>query len=155
MPLTGVRVLDLSRVLSGPFCTMLLGDLGADVIKVEAPEGDPVRHQGAQRDGLSWYFAAFNRNKRSLRLDLRQPQGREVLARLVERADVLVENFRPGVMQRLGLGFDDLRQLRTDGVAKGDVGHNAFAKKGADALLGAVKELVGYDELGRLVLFFQ
>jgi CoA:oxalate CoA-transferase len=107
MPLSGVRVLDLTRVLSGPFCTMLLGDLGADVIKVEAPEGDPVRAQGAMRDGLSWYFAAFNRNKRSVRLDLRRPEGRVVLARLIERADVLVENFRPGVLARLG--FDDVR----------------------------------------------
>jgi CoA:oxalate CoA-transferase len=112
MPLSGVRVLDLTRVLSGPFCTMLLGDLGADVIKVEAPEGDPIRAQGAQRDGLSWYFAAFNRNKRSVRLDLRQAQGREILAALVKTADVLVENFRPGVLARLG--FDDarLRALR-------------------------------------------
>jgi crotonobetainyl-CoA:carnitine CoA-transferase CaiB-like acyl-CoA transferase len=110
--LSGVRILDLTRVLSGPFCTMLLGDLGADVIKVEAPEGDPVRAQGAERDGLSWYFAAFNRNKRSLRLDLRQAEGRAVLTRLIERADVLVENFRPGVLARLG--FDDarLRALR-------------------------------------------
>ena len=117
MPLSGVRVLDLTRVLSGPFCTMLLGDLGADVIKVEAPEGDPVRAQGAQRDGLSWYFAAFNRNKRSVRLDLRQAQGRDVLARLIESADVLVENFRPGVLARLG--FDDarLRALRPSLVA--------------------------------------
>ncbi|HUN44014.1 MAG TPA: CoA transferase [Acetobacteraceae bacterium] len=112
MPLSGVRVLDLTRVLSGPFCTMLLGDLGADVIKVEAPEGDPIRVQGAQRDGLSWYFAAFNRNKRSIRLDLRQEAGREVLARLIGTSDVLVENFRPGVLARLG--FDDarLRALR-------------------------------------------
>jgi len=112
MPLSGVRVLDLTRVLSGPFCTMLLGDLGADVIKVEAPEGDPIRAQGAQRDGLSWYFAAFNRNKRSVRLDLRQAQGREILAGLIKTADVLVENFRPGVLARLG--FDDarLRALR-------------------------------------------
>src|ERR1700684_1617980 len=86
MPLSGVRVLDLTRVLSGPFCTMLLGDLGADIIKVEAPEGDPIRAQGAQRDGLSWYFAAFNRNKRSLRLALRQNEGRDVLPRLIERA---------------------------------------------------------------------
>ena len=86
---------------------MLLGDLGADVIKVEAPDGDPIRGQGAMRDGLSWYFAAFNRNKRSVRLDLRQQAGREVLARLIERADVLVENFRPGVLARLG--FDDAR----------------------------------------------
>ncbi|HTW68758.1 MAG TPA: CoA transferase, partial [Acetobacteraceae bacterium] len=112
MPLSGIRVLDLTRVLSGPFCTMLLGDLGADVIKVEAPEGDPIRAQGAQRDGLSWYFAAVNRNKRSVRLDLRQAAGRDVLARLIGTADVLVENFRPGVLARLG--FDDarLRALR-------------------------------------------
>ena len=112
MPLTGVRVLDLTRVLSGPFCTMLLADLGADVIKVESPEGDSVRAAGAIRNGLSWYFAAFNRNKRSVRLDLRKPQGREVLARLIERADVLVENFRPGVLVRLGFDADRLRQLR-------------------------------------------
>jgi len=109
-PLAGLRVIDLTRVLSGPFCTMLLGDLGADVIKVEAPEGDPIRAQGAQRDGLSWYFAAFNRNKRSVRLDLRQAPGRAALARLIETADVLVDNFRPGVLGRLG--FDDAR-LRT------------------------------------------
>jgi CoA:oxalate CoA-transferase len=112
MPLSGVRVVDLTRVLSGPFCTMLLADLGADVIKVEAPEGDPIRSQGAVRNDLSWYFAAFNRNKRAVRLDLRQQEGREVLARLIQGADVLVENFRPGVLARLG--FDDarLRALR-------------------------------------------
>src|ERR1700760_4407550 len=107
MPLTGLKVLDLTRVLSGPFCTALLGDLGADVIKVEAPEGDPVRFQGAIKDGLSWYFAQFNRNKRSIRLDLRKPEAKAILARLIERADVLVENFRPGVLARLG--FDDTR----------------------------------------------
>jgi len=109
MPLTGVRVLDLTRVLSGPFCTALLGDMGADVIKVEAPEGDTVRGQGAIRDGLSWYFAQFNRNKRSIRLDLREPEGRAILTRLIERSDVLVENFRPGVLARMG--FDDARLL--------------------------------------------
>ncbi len=112
MPLTGVRVLDLTRVLSGPFCTMLLADLGADVLKVEAPDGDPIRAQGAMREGLSWYFAAFNRNKRSLKLDLRQPQGRGVLAKLIERADVLVENFRPGVLARMGFDAARLQQLR-------------------------------------------
>jgi crotonobetainyl-CoA:carnitine CoA-transferase CaiB-like acyl-CoA transferase len=107
MPLTGVKVLDLTRVLSGPFCTALLGDLGADIIKVEAPEGDSVRNQGAVKDGLSWYFAQFNRNKRSLRLDLRKPDAKHILGRLIERSDVLVENFRPGVLDRLG--FDDAR----------------------------------------------
>jgi CoA:oxalate CoA-transferase len=112
MPLTGVRVLDLTRVLSGPFCTALLGDLGADVVKVEAPEGDSVRGQGAIKDGLSWYFAQFNRNKRSIRLDLRKPQGREVLCRLIGQSDVLVENFRPGVLTRMGFGPERLRALR-------------------------------------------
>ena len=107
MPLTGVRVLDLTRVLSGPFCTALLGDLGADIVKVESPEGDSIRGQGATKDGLSWYFAQFNRNKRSIRLDLRKPRGAAILSRLIERSDVLVENFRPGVLDRLG--FDDAR----------------------------------------------
>ena len=112
MPLSGVRVLDLTRVLSGPFCTALLGDLGADVIKVEAPEGDSVRGQGAIRDGLSWYFAQFNRNKRSIRLDLRKAEGREVLAALIRRSDVLVENFRPGVLARMGFTEARLQELR-------------------------------------------
>jgi crotonobetainyl-CoA:carnitine CoA-transferase CaiB-like acyl-CoA transferase len=112
MPLSGMKVLDLTRVLSGPFCTALLGDLGADVIKIEAPEGDSVRGQGAIRDGLSWYFAQFNRNKRSVRLDLRRPEGREILARLIADSDVLVENFRPGVLSRMGFAPERLLALR-------------------------------------------
>jgi crotonobetainyl-CoA:carnitine CoA-transferase CaiB-like acyl-CoA transferase len=112
MQLSGVRVLDLTRVLSGPFCTALLGDLGADVLKIEAPEGDSVRRQGAIRDGLSWYFAQFNRNKRSLRLDLRKPEGRDILTRLIHRSDVLVENFRPGVLARMGFSNQYLHELR-------------------------------------------
>jgi CoA:oxalate CoA-transferase len=112
MPLSGVRVLDLTRVLSGPFCTALLGDLGADVIKVEAPEGDSIRGQGAIKDGLSGYFAQFNRNKRSIRLDLRKPEGREILAKLIAQSDVLVENFRPGVLTRMGFGPERLKELR-------------------------------------------
>src|ERR1700760_4142661 len=112
MPLSGVKVLDLTRVLSGPFCTALLGDMGAEVIKVEAPEGDSVRGQGAIKDGLSWYFAQFNRNKRSIRLDLRRPEAKAILARLIERSDVLVENFRPGVLARLGFDDERLRTLR-------------------------------------------
>ena len=81
-PLDGVRIVDLTRILSGPFCTMLLGDMGADVIKVEDPDGgDAIRHIGEGKAGLSWYFAAFNRNKRSVCLDLRSPEGRDALAR--------------------------------------------------------------------------
>jgi crotonobetainyl-CoA:carnitine CoA-transferase CaiB-like acyl-CoA transferase len=112
MPLSGVKILDLTRVLSGPFCTALLGDLGADVIKVEAPEGDSVRGQGAVRDGLSWYFAQFNRNKRSIRLDLKKQQGRSVLSRLIAESDVLIENFRPGVLARMGFTAEQLAELR-------------------------------------------
>ncbi|WP_428535421.1 CaiB/BaiF CoA transferase family protein [Rhodopila sp.] len=112
MPLTGIRVLDLTRVLSGPFCTALLADMGADVIKVEAPEGDSVRGQGAIKDGLSWYFAQFNRNKRSIRLDLRKPEAKPILTRLIEQSDVLLENFRPGVLARMGFDESRLQALR-------------------------------------------
>ncbi|WP_035725729.1 CaiB/BaiF CoA transferase family protein [Fodinicurvata fenggangensis] len=106
-PLEGIRVLDLTRVLSGPFCSMMLGDMGAEVIKVEPPKGDPVREQGAMPNGFSWYFAAFNRNKKSMVLDLYSDAGKEVLARLIRDADVMVDNFRPGVLARMG--FDEAR----------------------------------------------
>ena len=112
MLLTGMKVLDLTRVLSGPFCTALLGDMGADIIKVEAPEGDSVRGAGAIRDGLSWYFAQFNRNKRSLRLDMRKPEAKAILGRLIAQSDVLVENFRPGVLARMGFSDARLKELR-------------------------------------------
>ena len=112
MPLSGIRVVDLTRILAGPFCSMLLADMGAEVVKIETPgEGDPVRRQGAVRDGLSLYFAAFNRNKRSLTLNLRHEEGRAVLARLIERSDVLVENFRPGVLAQIGLDAARLNAL--------------------------------------------
>jgi CoA:oxalate CoA-transferase len=106
-PLSGTRIVDLTRVLSGPFATMILGDLGADVIKIETPDGDSVRTQGAAPDGMSWYFAAFNRNKRSVVLDLKSKDGKQALTDLIAGADALVENFRPGVLARLG--FDDAR----------------------------------------------
>ncbi len=113
MPLSGIKILDLTRVLAGPFCTMLLADMGAEVIKIEAlPDGDPIRTQGAIRNGLSYYFATFNRNKKSLTLDLKQPEGKAVFERLVEGADVVVDNFRPGVLERLGLGREKLRGLK-------------------------------------------
>jgi crotonobetainyl-CoA:carnitine CoA-transferase CaiB-like acyl-CoA transferase len=110
VPLSGVKVVDLTRILAGPFCTQLLADLGAEVIKIEPPgRGDPVRGQGAIKDGLSWYYAQFNRNKKSLTLDLYAEEGRAVLADLIRRADVLVENYRPGVLA--GMGFDPARLL--------------------------------------------
>ncbi|MCC6469504.1 MAG: CoA transferase [Alphaproteobacteria bacterium] len=112
MPLSGVRVVDLTRIIAGPFCTMLLADLGADVIKIEPPgDGDPLREQGEKVEGLSWYYASYNRNKRSLSVDLRSDAGKEVLARLIERSDVLVENYRPGVLTKMGFPPDRLQQL--------------------------------------------
>ena len=112
MALTGIRVIDLTRILAGPFCTMLLADMGAEVIKVEDPKGgDAVRRQGVVKDGLSWYFAQFNRNKKSVALDLRSPAGREALADLIRGADVLAENYRPGVLAQMGFGPERLEEL--------------------------------------------
>jgi CoA:oxalate CoA-transferase len=108
-PLSGVRVLDLSRVLAGPFCTLVLAELGAAVIKVEPPGGDDARSFGPWVDGKSAYFASLNRGKRSIRLDLKQPGDRALFRRLLAKSDVLVENFRPGAMARLGLGWEELR----------------------------------------------
>ncbi|WP_417599083.1 CaiB/BaiF CoA transferase family protein [Pararhodobacter oceanensis] len=111
-PLDGIRVVDLTRVLSGPFCSMLLGDMGAEVIKVEPPEGgDPVRQQGGMQDGLSWYFASFNRNKKSVTLNLRDAGDMALLRQLIQGADVLVENYRPGVLDKMGLDATTLEQL--------------------------------------------
>jgi formyl-CoA transferase/CoA:oxalate CoA-transferase len=109
-PLAGVRILDLSRILSGPFATMIFADLGADVIKLENPRtGDDTREWAPPYQGdQSAYFLSVNRNKRGIAVDLKAAQGREVALRLVDRADVLVENFRPGTAARLGLGYDDL-----------------------------------------------
>jgi len=107
MPLTGIRVLDLTRLLPGPFCTLLLADMGADVIKVEEPgTGDYMRWTPPLVDGQSAIFNAVNRNKRSITLNLKSDAGRDLLLRLVEKADVLVEGNRPGVMDRLRLGWD-------------------------------------------------
>ncbi len=112
LPLDGVRVVDLTRFLAGPFCTMELGDFGADVVKVEPLDGDPSRYQTLRPDlvGNSYFFAAANRNKRSITVDMKADAGREIIRRLSRRADVVIENFRPGVMERLGLGAPALRE---------------------------------------------
>lgn len=112
-PCAGLRVLDFSTVISGPICTQALGDLGADVIKVEPPSGDPARYSGApfREPGFSAFLAQFNRNKRSIGLDLKHEEARAVARKLAEDADVLVENFRPGVADRLGIGWSELSGL--------------------------------------------
>jgi crotonobetainyl-CoA:carnitine CoA-transferase CaiB-like acyl-CoA transferase len=113
LPLSGLRVLDLTRILSGPFCTMKLGDMGADVVKVEQPgRGDDSRGWGPPFvHGESAYFLSVNRNKRSLTLNLKSPQGKDVLRELIELSDVLVENFRAGVMESLGFGYRKVRKI--------------------------------------------
>ena len=111
-PLNGIRVLDLSRVLAGPYCTMVLGDLGADVIKVESPEGDETRGWGPPFiEGESAYYLCVNRNKRSIVADFKTEEGRKVLHELAKRSDVLVENFRPGTLKRFELDFESVAAL--------------------------------------------
>jgi crotonobetainyl-CoA:carnitine CoA-transferase CaiB-like acyl-CoA transferase len=111
-PLDGLKVVDLTRVLAGPFCTQLLGDMGADVIKIEEPRlGDDTRGWAPFVDGWSSYFLSVNRNKRSLALDLKSPAGAEVFGRLLAEADVLVENLRPGTLARLGFGWEQASVL--------------------------------------------
>ncbi len=105
-PLKGIRILDLSLVVSGPFCTLMLGDLGADVIKIEPPEGDMSRGSQAEaRNGISVGILNYSRNKRAMLLDLKRPGASEVLLRMAERADAVVQNFRPGVVDKLGIGY--------------------------------------------------
>ena len=114
-PLAGLRVIDLSNMISGPLATMILGDQGADVIKVEVPGmGDPMRMFGALRGGMSSTFVNLNRSKRSIALNLRDDEARDVLRGLLRGADVLVQNFRPGVLDRLGFGYDAVRAVTPD-----------------------------------------
>lgn len=138
-PLAGLRVLDVSTVVSGPLCTQVLGDLGADVWKVEGPRGDSTRMMGPPfRGGYTPIFAHFNRNKRSLVVDLKRPEGLAVVRRLAGRVDVLVENFRPGVMERLGLGYETLAAANRGLVY---VSVNGF---GSD---GPYRDLPAYDNV--------
>lgn len=110
-PLQGVRVLDLTRVLAGPYATQGLGDLGAEIIKVEPPQGDDTRHFPPFVGQESHYFLALNRGKKSVVIDLKKPAGKALLERLVVQCDVLIENYRPGVMEKLGLGYETLSTL--------------------------------------------
>ena len=148
-PLAGVRVLDLSRILAGPLCTMMLADLGADVLKVERPgEGDDTRHWGPPFAGDdAAYFLALNRNKRSAAVDLGAPDGAELIRRLAADADVLIENFRPGLMARFGLGLDELRAANPRLVtcsltAFGDDVAEAAARPGYDIIMQALSGLM-------------
>lgn len=139
--LQGLRVIDLSRVLGGPYATQILGDHGAEVIKIEPPQGDETREWGPpfadQSAGASAYFIGVNRNKQGMALDISRPEGRDVLLRLLEDADILVENFKAGTMERWGLGFDEVLSQRFPRLI-----HCRVSGFGADGPLGGNP---GYD----------
>jgi len=139
-PCAGVRVLDLSTVISGPHCTQMLGDMGADVVKIEPPTGDPSRYSGGScpEPSFSPFFVQFNRNKRSVALDLKSEAGRAVARRLADSADVLIENFRPGVAERLGFSYEELRRTNRGLV------YVAISGFGRD---GPYAELPAYDHV--------
>ncbi|RPI53716.1 MAG: CoA transferase, partial [Acidobacteria bacterium] len=137
LPLTGLRVLDFTRVLAGPMCTMLLGDMGAEIIKIEDPaDGDDTRGWGPFVGGWSTYFLSVNRNKKSVAIDLKSVDGRALLDDLVRSADVLVENFRPGTLERLGFGRDRVRAMNERLIYCSISGYGAT---------GPRRDLPGYD----------
>jgi crotonobetainyl-CoA:carnitine CoA-transferase CaiB-like acyl-CoA transferase len=138
--LEGLKVIDLSRVLGGPYCAQMLADHGADVIKIEPPQGDETRLWGPpfDQDGISAYYAGINRNKRTVALDLSKPEGRTVLLKLLEDADVLIENFKTGTMEKWGIGYDTLSQKFPKLV------HARVSGFGADGPLGGFP---GYDAM--------
>lgn len=136
--LAGIKVIDLTRVLGGPFCTQWLADHGATVIKIEPPQGDETRGWGPPfQDGTASYFIGVNRNKYGLALDLARPEGREVLLRLLTDADVLIENFKPGTLEKWGIGYEEFLQAQYPRLI-----HCRVSGFGADGPLGG---LPGYD----------
>lgn len=144
LPLRAVRVLDLATLYAGPLAATMLGDLGAEVLKVEHPRGDPLRRHGHSKDGHGLWWKALSRNKQAVTLDLSQPEAQEILRRLVKHADVVIENFRPGVMERWGLGYEELSRcnprlvmLRTTGFGQfGPYAHRAGFGTLAESMSG-------------------
>ena len=140
-PLLDIRVLDLSRVLAGPFCSMLLADMGAEVIKLEIPgRGDDSREFPPFKDDESLYYVNLNRGKKSITLNLKSNEGKQIFNKLVKKSDVLLENFRPGTMDRLGLGYNDLREINPRLVYASISGFGQY---------GPYRERPGYDIIGQ------
>src|SRR5882757_999703 len=139
--LEGLKVVDLSRVLGGPYCAQMLADHGADVIKVEPPQGDETRLWGPpfDKEGISAYFAGINRNKRTIALDLSKPEGRDVLLKLLEQADVLIDNFKTGTMEKWGIGYADMLSKKFPRLV-----HARVSGFGADGPLGGFPD---YDAM--------
>jgi len=150
-PLKGLKILDLTRVLAGPYCTMILGDLGADIIKVEIPgKGDDSRHFGPYIKDESAYFMSLNRNKRSITMNLKHEDGKTLLKDLVKEVDVIVENYRPGTMEKLGLGYDVLKELNPKLIyaAASGFGHSGpYSKRpaydGVVQAMGGIMSITG------------
>ncbi len=139
-PLNGIKIIDLTRVLAGPYATMLLCDMGAEVIKVEMPgTGDDARAFGPFKDDESLYFASFNRGKKSISLNLKTEEGKDILKSLLAKADVVTENFRPGTMEKLGLGYDVLKEINPRLIYAATSG---FGHTGPDSKLPAYDILV-------------
>ena len=139
--LKGMKVLDLTRVLAGPYCGMMLADMGADVIKIENPStGDDSRLNFPIVQGESAYFMNLNRNKRGITLNLKHPKGKEIFIELVKKADVVLENYRPGVMEKLGLGYEDLRKINPKIIYGAVSGFGHF---------GPYSQRAGYDIIGQ------
>jgi crotonobetainyl-CoA:carnitine CoA-transferase CaiB-like acyl-CoA transferase len=141
--LNGLRILEIGHFVAAPFCTRLLGDLGADIIKIEPPAGDPVRQWGAQVDGKSLWWSMHGRNKRSVTLNLKKPEARDIILRLIESCDAVVENFRPGQLAKLGLGPEVMRGVRPDLVIAHISGFGQDGPYRDRAAFGVVGEAVG------------
>jgi len=139
--LSGIRVIDLTHVLAGPFCTMMLADIGADVIKIEIPgRGDDTRGYLPFLKGESAYFMNINRNKRSIELNLKHPEGKEIFFEMLKQSDIVVENYKPGTMERLGLGYEELRKVNKRIVYGCISGFGHY---------GPYKDRPGYDLIGQ------
>lgn len=139
--LAGVKVLDLTRVLAGPFCTMLLGDMGAEIIKVEEPgKGDDTRSYPPFIEGCSTYFCNMNRNKQSITLDLKQPAAKAVFKEMVGQVDIVIENYKPGTMNKLGIGYEVLKEINPRLI---------FASISGFGQYGPYKDRPGYDIIGQ------
>ncbi|MEU6719034.1 CoA transferase [Nonomuraea sp. NPDC046802] len=139
-PLDGIRVLDLSRFIAGPLCCQILGDMGAEVVKVERPGGEDARKHAPFHRGQSVYTMIYNRNKHGATLDTRHPAARDLLERLVRISDVVVENYRPGTMERMGLGYERLRELRPDVVLVSISGFGQSGPQSGRALFDAIAQ---------------
>lgn len=154
--LEGIRVLDLTRVLAGPYASMVLGDLGAEIIKIETPDGgDDARGFGPFLNGESVYFISINRNKKSMALNLKKEEGKEIFRRMVKEADVVLENYRPGTMEKLGLGYEELKEInpRIIYASSSGFGHTGpFSSKAAYDLIvqgmGGIMSLTSLEEGG-------